>query len=84
MRADMQEDKKIRSSKGYTKRQMHMMGPDQKAYYDDLAEAAGLETIAPVIVKLRDESVQRLFHDLINFREDRYRIVDSETFIKVS
>lgn len=84
MRANMEQDMESRKSKGYTKRQMHMMGPDQKAYYDDLAGAAELESIPTVIVKLRDASVQRLFDDLINFREDRYRIVDSETFIKVS
>lgn len=60
-----------------------MMGPDQAGYYGELAEEAETTPIAPVIVKLRDESVKRLYDDLMNFREDRYKIVDKENFVKV-
>lgn len=83
MHAQMDNEMQVRWAKGYTKRQAHLMGPDQKLYYDDLAGAADLVTIPNVIVKLRDESVKRLYDDLLNFREDRYKIVDEETFIKV-
>lgn len=83
MRQDTEEDLKKRWLKGYTKRQAHMMGPDQLNYYEDLATAAKTTSIAPVIVKLRDQSVKRLYDDLQNFRNDRYKIVNSLTFMKV-
>lgn len=83
MRADTEKDMQLRWSRGYSKRQAHMMGPDQNNYYKDLAAEAETTPIAPVIVKLRDESVKRLYDDLLNFREDRYKIVDMENFVKV-
>jgi dimethylaniline monooxygenase (N-oxide forming) len=83
MRMDTEKDMQNRWAKGYTKRQAHMMGPDQQGYYEDLAAAANTTPIAPVIVKLRDESVKRLYDDLQNFREDRYKIVNNENFVKV-
>ncbi|CAG9766253.1 unnamed protein product [Ceutorhynchus assimilis] len=84
MRMHTEKDMENRKAKGYTKRQMHMMGPDQQSYYNDLAEDADTAPIPPVLVKLRDLSVQRLYDDLINFREDQYRIVDENSFVKVS
>lgn len=83
MRMDTEADMRNRWAKGYSKRQAHMMGPDQRHYYEDLAAAAGTAPIDPVIVKLRDESVKRLYDDLQNFREDRYKIVSSDSFVKV-
>lgn len=83
MREDTEKDMQLRWSKGYSKRQAHMMGPDQNSYYTELAEQADTCPIAPVIVKLRDESVKRLYDDLLNFRENRYKIVDKENFVMV-
>lgn len=83
MREDTEKDMQSRWAKGYSKRQAHMMGPDQNSYYKELAEEAETVPIAPVIVKLRDESVKRLYDDLQNFRKDRYKIVDSDNFVKV-
>lgn len=80
---DTNEDMRIRWEKGYTKRQAHMMGPDQQKYYDELARMAETEPIAPVMIKLRDHSVKRLYEDLTNFRENRYKIVDDNTYVKV-
>lgn len=84
MRMHTQKDIENRQAKGYTKRQMHMMGPDQESYYNDLAQEADTEPIPPVLIKLRDLSVKRLYDDLLNFREDQYRIVDDNNFIKVA
>lgn len=83
MKLDTEEDMKARWAKGYTRRQAHLMGPDQQKYYDELASQANTEPIAPVIIKLRDHSVKRLYEDLNNFREDRYKIVDDNTYVKV-
>jgi len=83
MRMDTENDMQNRWAKGYSKRQAHLMGPDQRCYYEDLAAAANTKPIAPVIVKLRDESVKRLYDDLQNFRENRYKILDNDSFVKV-
>lgn len=83
MRADSEEDLQKRSSKGYSKRHAHNMGPFQYDYFKDLAATGELTPIPPVIVKLRNECVKRRYEDLQNFREDRYKIVDMENFVKV-
>lgn len=83
MRMHTEMDMRNRWAKGYTKRQAHLMGPDQQAYYDDLAADANTLSIAPVYVKLRNISIQRLHEDLANFRNDRYKIVDMENYIRV-
>lgn len=83
MRLNTNQDIENRIAKGYTKRQMHMMGPDQQSYYNDLAEDAQITPIPPVLVKLRDLSVKRLYDDLLNFREDQYKIIDENNFVKV-
>ncbi|XP_060532608.1 senecionine N-oxygenase-like [Cylas formicarius] len=83
MRLHTEKDMRNRWAKGYTKRQAHMMGPDQQSYYDDLAAAASTTPIAPVMVKLRDLSVKKLYNDFLNFRQDRYKILDEHNFVKV-
>ncbi|KAL3286893.1 hypothetical protein HHI36_001380 [Cryptolaemus montrouzieri] len=80
---DTEQDMQARWEKGYTRRQAHMMGPDQQKYYDDLAKMANTKPIAPVIIKLRDHSVKKLYEDLNNFRENKYRIIDDDTYVKV-
>lgn len=83
MKKDAEGDLKMRLDKGYTKRQAHLMGPFQQQYYDELANMAKTAPIPPVMVKLRDESVKRLYSDLTTFREDKYKIVNKDIFIKV-
>ncbi|CAH0550216.1 unnamed protein product [Brassicogethes aeneus] len=84
MREHTEQDMRSRWAKGYTKRQAHMMGPDQKSYYEDVAADANTTPIAPVIIKLRDQSVKRLYADILNFREDIYEILDNNNFVKVN
>ncbi|XP_018577185.1 senecionine N-oxygenase [Anoplophora glabripennis] len=83
MRMHTDREMQRRWEKGYSKRQAHMMGQYQEEYYNDLAADANTIPIAPVLVKLRDLSVKRLYDDLLNFREDRYKIVDNETYVRV-
>lgn len=84
MYEDTEEEMKNRWKRGYSKRQAHMMGPDQEHYYAYLADAAKVQPIAPVIVKLREDSAKRIAEDLINFRNDKYKIIDNENYIKVN
>lgn len=83
MRMHTRMDLEMRLRKGFSERQAHIMGEFQGAYYKDLAADAKTDPIAPVIIKLRELSVKRLYDDLLNFREDRYKIIDEENYIKV-
>lgn len=69
---------------GYKKHQAHMMGPIQYEYYTDLATTAGVKNIDPVMGKLHDVSSGRFLDDLVNFRDDIFRLVDENTFIKIN
>ncbi|OXU22776.1 hypothetical protein TSAR_011662 [Trichomalopsis sarcophagae] len=71
------------NKRGFTKRQFHMMGPLQGDYYDDLADTAAIERLPPVLTKLHNESSNRFLDDLVHYREDRYRIIDSENYIQL-
>ncbi|CAG9821332.1 unnamed protein product [Phaedon cochleariae] len=84
MRMHTDREMQYRWAKGCSKRQAHMMGQYQEDYYNDLAGDAKTAPIAPVYVKLRDTSVRQLYNDLLNFREDRYKLLDSENFVKVN
>jgi dimethylaniline monooxygenase (N-oxide forming) len=84
MNTDTEREMAERWERGYKKRQAHLMGPDQCKYYSDLAETADIEPLKPVITKLHNESSQRFLDDLVNFRNDVFRIVDDQTFIKVN
>uniref|UniRef100_A0A182W8C4 Flavin-containing monooxygenase n=1 Tax=Anopheles minimus TaxID=112268 RepID=A0A182W8C4_9DIPT len=77
---DMVQETEDRFLRGFKRHQAHMMGPEQGRYYDDLARTAGIETIAPVMTKLHNESSQRFVDDLIHFRDDVFKIVDDEYF----
>ncbi|XP_020818015.1 senecionine N-oxygenase [Drosophila serrata] len=71
-------------NEGYRRRQAHMLGHNQAHYYTDLAETAGIKKIKDVMAKLHDESSKCFNENLLHFREDIFKIVDDETFIKVN
>ncbi|XP_065353054.1 senecionine N-oxygenase [Cloeon dipterum] len=83
MLADAEAEKQRRKEQGLGPRQSHMMGPMQGNYYDELARVAGIEPLPPVLTKLHNDSSQRFLDDLCHYREDIYRIVDSENFIQI-
>lgn len=80
---DERSEMESRWRKGLRKHQAHMMGPDQFKYYEELAAAAEIEPIKPVMAKLHNFSSLRFLDDLINFRKEVFRILDDETFIKI-
>ncbi|XP_047529489.1 senecionine N-oxygenase isoform X1 [Vanessa atalanta] len=79
-----EQEKSERASRGYTRRQAHMMGPDQEKYYASLATEAGTESIPSVITKIREESSLRFLHNLQNYRQDVYKIIDDDTYEIIS
>lgn len=83
MLQDTEREMNDRWARGYKIHQAHLMGPEQNKYYSDLSTTAGIEPLKPVITKLHNESSQRFLDDLTHFRQDVFRILDDETFIKV-
>lgn len=83
MLRDTKEEMELRWTKGYLKRQAHMMGPEQNKYYESLATIADIEPIRTVMTLIHNESSKRFSDDLYNFRKERYRIIDDETFVKL-
>lgn len=83
MMQDFGNEMNQRWVKGLRKHQAHIMGEDQHKYYNDLAFAAGLEPLKPVISKLHNFSSLRFLEDLTNFRKDVFRILDDETFVRI-
>ncbi|XP_011552845.2 senecionine N-oxygenase isoform X1 [Plutella xylostella] len=79
-----EEEKSDRAARGYTKRQAHMMGPDQEKYYASLAEEANTKGLPPVLTKIREESSNRFLHNLKNYRQDIYKIIDDDTYEVIS
>ncbi|XP_060656174.1 senecionine N-oxygenase isoform X1 [Drosophila nasuta] len=69
---------------GYKKRQAHMLGENQMHYFTELANEAKIENIKPVMAKLHIESTNCFNENLLHFREDIFRLVDSETFLKLN
>ncbi|KAG6461785.1 hypothetical protein O3G_MSEX012857 [Manduca sexta] len=84
MTAHWEEEKRDRAARGYTKRQAHMMGPDQEKYYASLASEARTRTLPSVLTKIREESSIRFLHNLKHYRQDIYKIIDDDTYEIIS
>lgn len=83
MQADTDAEMAARWAKGYSKRQAHMMGPDQEKYYKELADAGDLLPLKPVITKLHNASRRHFLDELTTFRKKVYKIVDDENFVRL-
>ncbi|XP_053674895.1 senecionine N-oxygenase-like [Anopheles nili] len=80
---DYEREMNERWSKGLKKRQAHMMGAEyQRTYYRSLAERAKIEPIPEVMTNIHIDSSIRKKEDLQNYRDDVYRILDDETFVR--
>ncbi|XP_022128722.1 senecionine N-oxygenase isoform X1 [Pieris rapae] len=79
-----EEEKLERAARGYTKRQAHMMGPDQERYYASLASEADTDNLPSVITKIREESSLRFLHNIQSYRQDVYKIIDDDTYEIIS
>lgn len=53
-------------------------------YFTDLAKTANIENIKPVMAKLHIESSNCFNNNLLKFRDDKFKILDDETFVKVN
>lgn len=83
MQANTDIEMASRWAKGYTKRQAHMMGPWQEKYYKELADAADLTPLRPVITKLHNATCRGFLDELTTFRTKVFKIVDDNNYIQV-
>ncbi|XP_041978260.1 senecionine N-oxygenase-like [Aricia agestis] len=79
-----ESEKQERAARGYSRRQAHMMGPDQERYYASLASEANTKNLPSVITKIREESSIRFLHNLQHYRQDKYKIIDDDTYEIIS
>ncbi|KAH8402270.1 hypothetical protein KR009_010889, partial [Drosophila setifemur] len=84
MQNDTQERMEKLWNEGYRKRHAHMLGPEQINYFSDLAKTAGVKNIKPVMTKLHNESSKCFNENLLHFRDDNFKILDDETFVKLN
>lgn len=85
MAADTKADEEERARRGFLKCQAHMLAGDlQQRYYDDLARIAEIEPLKPVLTKLYTVCVREKKLDILNYRNNVYRVIDDENFIKVN
>lgn len=60
----------------------HFLGVQKHAdYYEDLANAANIERLPPVIASIFNKSITNLFEDYNNFRRYNYKIIDDDKFL---
>lgn len=83
MERDTEREMEMRRERGLKKKQFHMMGEMQGDYYRQLAEQADLQPLPPVFASLHNYSSQRQIDNLVSFRDDVYKLIDSKTFLKV-
>ncbi|XP_068631795.1 senecionine N-oxygenase isoform X2 [Battus philenor] len=80
MMSHWEQEKAERAARGYTRRQAHMMGPDQGEYYIQLSQESGVEPLPPVFTTVHNDSSDKFLHDLVNYRRDVYRLLDGHRF----
>lgn len=56
----------------------------QERYYASLADEAGTKNLPSVLTKIREESTIRFMHNLKYYRQDKYKIIDDDTYEIIS
>lgn len=83
MLTDMWAQCGIHWNKGYRKHYTHYLGPEQKDYFKQLADAAGIETLPNVIAAMHFDSRASMVRDPAGFRKYKYIIDSNTSFTKV-
>lgn len=70
-------------NKGYRRHQTHVLGPEQKEYYQQLADLAEIENIPDVVADIHRNSSECSKVDPLGYRNYKYIILDDHTFDRV-
>lgn len=82
MLEDMHINLQNHYNKGYRKHYTHFLGPEQKEYFKQLADAAGVENIPDVMADMHFDSRSTMARAPSQFRKYKYTIIDDKTFTK--
>ncbi|KAL1131046.1 hypothetical protein AAG570_012283 [Ranatra chinensis] len=82
MKRDVKCEEEMRKKMGIKENKFHTMGSLQGDYYNGLSTFGNLPIIPPVMAKIHNDSSESQIEDAINFRNNKYKILDSENFIK--
>lgn len=82
MMSDMHKQLETHWKKGYRKHYSHYLGPEQKEYFKQLSEIAGIENVPEVIAAMHSDSRATMVREPANFRKYKYTIIDDKTFTK--
>lgn len=83
MLKDTAEDLELRLKRGWKKKHGHKMGDLAQDYYQQLATyAPDIRMMAPVFMKIWKSVGMSIFTNYLNYRNDRYHVIDDETFVK--
>lgn len=82
MLEDLQIQTKSHWAKGYRKHYTHFLGPEQREYFEQLAETAEVEGIPEVIPAMHLDSRDESRREPFTYRNFKYTKIDNETFRK--
>lgn len=82
MLADTKADEKMRTERGQKQKDFHIMGRLSNDYFDSIVKVGQLDPVPPVLLDVYFAGFERLMEDFSHFREDKYKIVDKEHFIR--
>lgn len=85
--AEMEDDTRCdyerRLSRGLPPSMAHVMHDLQWEYNDDLLRSAGLEPAPSVVRKLYDVSVGAVHKNVLTYRENNFKVIDLDNFVRL-
>lgn len=82
MLEDTRKDIEDRLANGQRLKDLHALGRTKWAmqYYTSVSKFADVEHPPPVLLQIYFDGLQRLSEDFLNFRGDKYQIIDREHY----
>lgn len=82
MLTDTKKEIEARLAGGQRLKDVHALGKTKWAmhYYTSVSKFAGVEHPPPVLLQIYFDGLQRLTEDFLNFRGDKYQIIDREHY----
>ncbi|KAF0755600.1 senecionine N-oxygenase-like isoform X1 [Aphis craccivora] len=82
MLQDTYEEIEARLASGQRLKDLHALGKTKWAmhYYTTVSKFAGVEHPPPVLLQIYFDGLERLSEDFLNFRGDKYQIIDREHY----
>lgn len=82
MLEDTQKEIEGRLASGQRLKDLHALGKTKWAmeYYTTVSKFAGVEHPPPVLLQIYFDGLERLSEDFLNFRGDKYQIIDREHY----